>query len=127
MDKRIQIVLGISTIMIIILLAQCTYHNEDEYFKDNPNLCYTDNMSFSNDISPMVQESCISCHGKTNASAGINLEGYDQLKPYAESGLLSKVIRHESGVTPMPLYEAKWSDCSIEKFEAWVEQGMKNN
>lgn len=121
-----------TTIIILpaILLAfalNCTYHNEDDYFKDNTDICHTDNMSFNTDIYPMFESSCISCHSNTNASGGINLEGYENLKLHAESGIITKVINHEPGVSAMPLYADKWTECSIAKFDAWVEQGMKNN
>ncbi|MCF8357997.1 MAG: hypothetical protein K9H26_04510 [Prolixibacteraceae bacterium] len=125
MRKEITLLL-IPAITLAIAIS-CTYHNEDDYFKDNPDICYTDDMSFKTDIYPLIESSCLSCHSNTNASRGINIEGYGNLKTHAESGIISKVINHESGVSAMPLYADKWSDCSIAKFDAWVEQGMKNN
>ena len=113
--------------LALAFALSCTYHNEDDYFKDNPEVCYTDNMSFETDIYPLIESSCLSCHSNSNASGGINIEGYENLKVHAESGIISKVIKHESGVSAMPLYADKWPDCSIAKFDAWVEQGMKNN
>ena len=58
---------------------------------------------------------------------GIVLEGYDNLKPFAESGTLLGVITHAQGFMPMPQDASKMSDCNINKIRSWIENGMPNN
>lgn len=109
------------------LMWQCTYHNEDDYFKDNPDICYTDNMSFSTHVQPVIQSNCISCHNNSNTSGGINLSTYENVKTTVESGRLLGAIRHDQGFSPMPQMAAKLPDCTISQIEAWIDQGLKNN
>jgi mono/diheme cytochrome c family protein len=84
-------------------------------------------MSFQTDIQPILQASCVSCHNSGFASGGVILDGYENVKPYAQSGKLSKVINHENGVTAMPMNADKLDDCTIKKIDAWIEQGFKDN
>lgn len=111
----------------LLLFAGCTYHNEEEYFADSNDTCNTNNMSFQTDIQPILQTNCVSCHNNGFASGGINLEGYANVKPHAQSGLLSNVINHVNGVPAMPQNADKLSDCTISKVDAWIEQGIKDN
>ncbi len=113
--------------IILILFSGCTWHNEVEYFGSETDSCSTENMSFTANVNPIIQNSCISCHSSGYASGGVNLEGYENIKPYAQSGELMKVIKHESGVSPMPQNSDKLPECTINKINAWVEQGIKNN
>jgi len=38
-----------------------------------------------------------------------------------------KAIEHTGGVSPMPQGAAKLPDCTINKLNAWISQGLKNN
>jgi uncharacterized membrane protein len=105
----------------------CNYHNEEEYFSDSTTPCVSDNMSFELDIQPILQTNCLSCHSNSFASGGVNLEGYVNLKSFAQSGVLSKTINHENGVVAMPLNADKLIDCEIKKIDAWIGQGILNN
>jgi mono/diheme cytochrome c family protein len=72
---------------------------------------------------------CYRCHGtnSNSGSFGRVLEGYENLKPYAESGTLLGVISHAEGFIPMPQDAAKLKDCDINKIRSWIENGMQNN
>lgn len=111
----------------VLLFVQCTYHNKEDYFSDNPNTCQTEEMSYTEDISPILENNCISCHNTSNSSGGINLSTYELTKQVAESGQLLGVIRHDNGFSPMPLSAAKLDDCTINKVSAWIDQVLKNN
>lgn len=115
------------TMLISFTFSHCTYHNEDEYFKDNADICYTDDMSFSNDIFPVIKNNCYSCHNNTNTSYNVNLENYNNIKQIAESGRLLGAIKHNDGFYSMPLNQEKLPECTISKIEAWINQGLKNN
>lgn len=111
-----------------IFMWQCTYHNEDDYFNDNPDICHTENMSFTENVFPVLESNCISCHNNNNnASGGIILASYEQVKTAAESGRLLGAIRHDTGFSRMPQNENKLPDCTISQIETWIDQGLKNN
>lgn len=114
-------------VSIVLVFSQCTYDNENDYFKDNLDICYTENRSFNNDVLPVVENNCFSCHNSSNSSGGINLENYENIKFIAESGKLLGTINHDVGYSAMPLNSSKLSDCTINQIEAWIKQGLKNN
>jgi hypothetical protein len=118
--KFILIVMG-----LFLLLSNCRYDNEVDYFKSSTNQCDTLNMSFQTDVNPVITASCLGCHGNAGAAFGINLEGYDNVKK--NSANMLKTIEQKPGVPPMPQGSAKLSDCTINKINAWINQGLKNN
>jgi hypothetical protein len=89
--------------------------------------CVTDNMSYANDIVPILKDNCLVCHSTAANLGGIDLEAYDQVKIYVESQSLLGSIKHDSGYSAMPQGASKLSVCNIASVEAWISQGAKNN
>ena len=125
-----------STIAIIAVISYACSKSGDDTGGNNPpdppgngNTCDTTGMAYIADVVPILQNNCYRCHGSaTNSgSMGIVLEGYDNLKPFAESGTLLGVITHAQGFMPMPQDASKMSDCNINKIRSWIENGMPNN
>lgn len=118
--------------MVLVLFLSgitynCTYHNEDDYFKDNPNICYTEDRSFAENIAPILEANCTSCHNSTDLTADIDLTSFNTVKTLAESGRLYGAISHSEGYSSMPPFGAQLSECEINQIEAWIEQGSLNN
>jgi cytochrome c5 len=100
---------------------------------DCPNAsCDTLNpVGFAAQVKPIIDSYCVSCHNAASSSGGVNLNGYDQVKKYAETlrngiPLLVGVIRHKSGFKAMPP-SSSLDGCSIRQIELWIEQGKLNN
>ena len=110
---------------MIFLFSNCTYHNEVDYFNVTTNQCDTVNMSFQTDVYPVISANCLACHSNSSAAFSVTLEGYDNVKKRSKN--LLDAIEHKAGVPPMPQGSAKLSDCTINKINAWVNQGLKNN
>jgi len=70
---------------------------------------------------------CLGCHSENVQQGGVNLEGYENLKKWAEAGKLVASIKHEPGAVPMPLDRDKLSEERIWIIERWVLQGLKDN
>jgi len=117
-------IVGIVLIAMSIFSA-CKYDVEEELYPSVE--CETADMSYTNDILPIISTACYQCHDAANNFGGITLEGYDALKPFAEGGSLVGVIKHEAGFSAMPQGAPKLLDCEIEKVEAWIAQGILNN
>lgn len=88
-------------------------------------------VSFSGKITPLIQTNCVSCHNTSNSQGGVNLNGYQQVKYYADLkvnniSLLAGVIGKMPGFSGMP---PTWtlSDCSKRQIVLWIEQGKLDN
>jgi cytochrome c5 len=89
--------------------------------------CATANMSYVNDIRPIMTSSCTGCHSGSAPQGGIDLSTYAGLASMAQNGKLLGAIKHESGFVAMPPAGNGLSECSISKVQAWIDQGMLNN
>ena len=91
--------------------------------------CDTVNMKYAANVVPIMQANCYSCHGASSngGSGGIILDGYANLKKWADNGALVGTITHASGFVAMPFGQAKMSDCNINKIISWVKNGAEDN
>lgn len=83
-------------------------------------------ISYSQDVVPILQQNCISCHSGSAPQGGILLDTYQNVKNVASTGQLVGAIKHSPGYHPMPP-SGKLPDSSICIIETWVNQGMQNN
>jgi hypothetical protein len=88
-------------------------------------------VGFAAQVKPIIDSYCVGCHNASSSNGGVNLNGYDQVKKYAETlrngtPLLVGTIRHMSGFKAMP-QSSTLDECSIRKIELWIEQGKLNN
>lgn len=96
------------------------------------NVCYDDqcdtiDVTFSGQIWPVIQNSCLGCHSGSNASAGLLLTNHSEIASASVSGNLMASISHTTGFSPMPKNGNKLSDCTISQFNKWIENGTPNN
>ena len=91
--------------------------------------CDTTNVSYSNQIVPIMEQYCYGCHGNgnTGGSGGINLNTYVNLKFYANNGYLVGNITYASGYPGMPYGKPAMPNCEVNTIIAWVHQGTQNN
>lgn len=120
--NKISLFLGL---IALLAVSSCYYDVEEELY---PTLeCDTANLTYSGSILPIIAGKCYKCHDAANNFGNITLEGYANLKKYADSGQLVGVVKHQSGYSPMPKNEAQLVACDIEKIEAWVAAGAPEN
>lgn len=108
---------------VLFLVQACYYDVEQELYPSGG--CDTADMSYTNDIFPILQDKgCISCHGDL---ASLDLNGYNDLKIYVDNGRLFGSINHDAGFRPMPDFQPKIDQCSIDKIKSWIDAGAPNN
>jgi hypothetical protein len=113
-------------------LASCVSETEEELLRDSLIGCDTMDVSYSQDIQPILQTNCYRCHATDIATAGVIVEGYANAKIIAETNrdgksLLVGVTAHLPGFSQMPRNAPKLSACDILKIKKWVEQGIQDN
>lgn len=114
--------------IIIFTLSSCYYDIEEELYPNSAsNTCETTNLSYSQDIDPILRSACYSCHGFGIGLGNVTLEGFSNLQAYINDGSLIGSVDHGQGFSPMPKGGTKLSDCSINKIKVWVNTGASNN
>ena len=90
------------------------------------NDCNSSEFAFNADVRPIIQSNCVGCHSGSNASGGIKLENYFQIKQQVDNGKLTGSVKHESGFSPMPP-SGKMPQCQIDVINNWVNNGAPND
>lgn len=97
----------------------------------NTNCDTTGTISFNSGVKPIIDNYCISCHNATTTNGGVNLNGYAQIKTFAETirngvPVLVGVTRQLAGFKAMPPF-TQLDPCSIRTIALWIDQGRLNN
>jgi hypothetical protein len=89
--------------------------------------CDTLNVTFSGQIFPVIQNTCLGCHSGPNPTGILLLTNHSQIASVAASGRLLGAIKHQNGYQPMPQNGAQLNQCIITQFEKWISDGTPNN
>lgn len=100
---------------------------ENKTCDPNAGECDTQNVSFSAEIWPVIQNSCTGCHSGGNPSGGISLTNHATVSAAANNGKLQGVISWQDGFPRMPQGGQKLNQCFIDKVAAWINAGKPNN
>tara|TARA_Y100000385_G_scaffold275112_1_gene319077 strand:+ start:18981 stop:19364 length:384 start_codon:yes stop_codon:yes gene_type:complete len=123
MTKKIKLLLSV---FLVIVMTSCYYDNAEDLYPVIPD-CDTTNVTFGNDIMPIINTNCTGCHSGSAPSANIRLSNYSEIVASANNGGLMGSIKHESGWSPMPKNGNKLGDCTIKKLDTWIAEGTPNN
>ncbi|MCB9265568.1 MAG: hypothetical protein H6558_11120 [Lewinellaceae bacterium] len=106
-------------------ITGCYYDVEEELYPAVE--CDTQGVSYSGTVQPLLSGNCYVCHSAAVNTAGITLEGYNNLKVYVDNGRFLGAIQHQPGFSPMPQGAAQLPECDILKIEQWITDGAPNN
>ena len=109
--------------IIMLALTRCTKVSQP--VTGSSGYCDTASVTYTSNVLPIVQSYCYGCHSNNNIvfSDGVSLEGYDNLKGWADLGYLVGDVRHAAGFTGMPYGKPALSACEMNTIIAWVDQG----
>ena len=108
-----------------MLTESCYYDVEEEIYPIVT--CDTASISFSDDVLPIIQDNCYTCHNQAANFGNVTLEGYDNLRIHVDNGNLLGTITWSPGFSPMPQTGAKLLDCEVAKIDKWIKIGAPNN
>lgn len=118
-------------ILSILFLTSCYKDKEELLYPVQVSSCTPNkNISFTNDLKPILIQHCDKCHTSSKASklgGGLVLETYSQVHSSVNKNNFISSIKQDGKATAMPKNEAKLSACDINAFETWVFEGAANN
>ena len=126
MHKKISLS-GAVLFSAILFFNSCFYDKSEQQYPAVT--CDTTNVSYSIDITAILDASCQGCHKGASSSSGIDLYNYSTIKALALDGkyvygsLLSAVSFEGGNPNPMPQGANKLPDCDVNKIRAWVNRG----
>jgi mono/diheme cytochrome c family protein len=91
------------------------------------NTCDTTDVRYSIDIREIIDANCVNCHGPSVQNGGLNLSTHTALVDAILNRNLIERINSQTGFSPMPPNGNKILDCSLDKMNIWVQDGMPNN
>jgi hypothetical protein len=124
--RTIKILTSLTMIMAFAFLFESCYYDNEEDLYPKPPGCDTTNVSFNNEVWPIINTNCTGCHSGGAPQGNVSLENYDDIVVAANNGSLLGTIKHEDGWSPMPKGGGKLADCDIAKIESWVNDGTPN-
>jgi hypothetical protein len=113
-----------ATLLFSAGLTGCYYDNEEDLYIGSM-LCDTTNMTFTTDIKPMFAENCDQCHSGSAPQAGISTDDFQSVVTNIDR--IYGSVNHLGGYRPMPDNGDMLPDCNLNKINAWIKQGLKEN
>ncbi len=114
-------------ILIVSVSITGCYYDVSEELYPTADACDTSSVTYSADIQVMLQQNCLSCHAQSVNQGNVILEGYAQVKAFADNGRLLGSISHASGYAAMPQGGVQLPACTINKVRAWINHGAPEN
>ena len=111
------------SLILLALMSGCTY--DDLETIGSPVDCDVFDVSYGQDILPLVADNCQGCHSGGTPSAGIAFEEHADIALFAEI-MLDRMGREPGDDLLMPP-SGKLDSCSIVRFSAWIDAGKPNN
>lgn len=132
MKKQYYILPIVLAVLSVFATQSCYYDVESElYPTTGTTTCDSSTAKFATFVSPLIASKCATsgCHNATTASAGVNLDGYTNIKNYISrsSAVFFGSIKHTAGFSSMPQGGSKLAACDITKLQLWVNAGLLNN
>lgn len=123
--KNIKIIL--LTISLTVILSACYYDNEEFLYPELSTNCDTVNITYTNQISKIMNENCVSCHGASyeKDGGGLKFDNYESV--LADLDNIINAVNHKDGYSAMPKNGGKLSSCALTQFDLWKKNGTPLN
>ena len=107
----------LGTIFLVFSFSSCSTATIEK-------VIITESVTYDADVSIIISNNCLPCHAGTFASAGLNLEGYANVRSATENGNL--LARINSVSNPMP-QNGQMAPVLITTLEQWAIDGYIEN
>ncbi|WP_420574434.1 c-type cytochrome [Kordia sp.] len=113
----------LSLSLITIALFNCTTNTIDEGdIEDLPPIVET--ITYDDDVAAIINSNCVGCHSGPNANAGLQLNGYANVRAATEQGnLLNRINNSGNPMPPAGVLPAE----TRQIIDQWVADGFLEN
>ncbi|WP_066754983.1 c-type cytochrome [Chryseobacterium glaciei] len=105
-----------------VLLVACESRTYEEISDNTP---ITETVKYTQDVKPIVEANCISCHSATGSASYKPFTNYDQVKTNID-GILDRIQRQNGDSQKMP-QGGSLSQSQINIFIKWKADGLIEN
>ncbi len=123
-NRSVVLMLSVSFVISTVFYS-CIYKNEEELFPTSD--CDVSAVTYSGDVSFILEENCYVCHSTSEASGGWILDTYEGVETAALDGVLFCVVNHDNGCSQMPKNLPQLPECEILTIKTWIDEGAQNN
>src|ERR1700749_122247 len=92
--------LASAVVGVMFWLGSCSKESADR-LAGSSTTCDPTNVSYSQQVLPILQDNCYTCHQGTGAPSGIDLSNFAILQAHVKNGDLSSAVTHTGNVTRM--------------------------
>jgi uncharacterized membrane protein len=114
----------ITAIIAVTTTAGCVYLSSCKPKKEVSKTACASSPTFTADIKPIFDASCMPCHSAEKHKHNIDLSSYGSSKDAAKGKNFLGSLRHKAGYEPMPMKKDKLAEDVIEKISCWIQNGM---
>jgi hypothetical protein len=116
--------LALASIFAVVVYS-CEFKNEEDLFGTD---CDTVDLNYD-DIKPIIEGYCLSCHNDPPTIAPFKLNTHSDLIDAVQNKHLKEAVTHAPGYIPMPYDPSnpsvglKLDSCSLLKIKGWIKNG----
>ena len=109
-------------------------NNNTDTIKTHP--CNPDTVYFVNDVLPLLQSKCLSCHNDNNTTEDVSFTSYNSIMSndelvepnnYSHSELYEAITETDTDDLMPPPPASALTSTQIDLIKKWIQQGAKNN
>lgn len=89
--------------------------------------CDIIDVSWSQEVKPILDNQCVGCHNSTRSGGGIMLSTIEQVRAAQANNRFFGSISHQIGFSPMPQGQSRLDRCTLDKIKSWIDDGMRDN
>ena len=111
--------------LALLSLAIFSCGDDEEEMEEMEETCETENLTYTNDISIIMNSTCAAntaCH-VADATATFSLANFADVTTAVSFGSISGAINQLDGFSPMPRGGDKLDDCTIAMIDQWLDDG----
>ena len=113
--------LQFTSLVVLLAIGSCTNNSEDDLIIPNNDVAL---VRYTENIKPIMDNNCVSCHGTTNPNSGLSLTNYSQVRQAVlNNGLINRISRTSGDPQLMPT-TGRMPQQTIDLVNQWQTDGL---